>query len=86
MAKKCFPYPDELETRSIIRKNQASERLKRMTEQEESLWKQEAYKISMKEMIDQGVKPTFLVINARILSKSIDCDILFNSIILGKNE
>ena len=85
MSTKCFPFPEKLLEREVIREDQPSERLKRMTNKESQDWESEALQLSMKEFIDKRIKPTYPLLHSRILSKSIDCDILFDALILGKN-
>ena len=78
MANKYYPYPEGLESRVTSRKNQVSERLKRMTEREVQQWEQEAYRLSLIELIDEGIKPTYPVLAGKIKNKSNSCDLLFN--------
>ena len=79
-----YPYPEGLESREHNRKNQPSERLKRMTDREVQQWEQEAYRLSMKELIDEGIKPLYPVTAGRIRKKSLECDLLFERLILKK--
>jgi len=82
---KYYPFPEDLLEREVIRKDQPSERLKRMTIKELQCWETEALQLSMKEMIDKRIKPTYPVLHANMIAKAIDCDILFDTLILDKN-
>ena len=79
MATKYYPYPEDLSSRKVARKNQMSERLKRMTDRETHQWEQEAYRLSMAEAIKENIKPTYLVLAAKISALSLECDSLFNN-------
>ena len=85
MSNKNYPYPEGLEKREIKRKNQISERLKRMTDRESEEWNHEAYRLAMIKVQDERVKPTYPVLAGIIKLMSIDCDVLFNAILLGEN-
>jgi len=85
MSNKCYPFPEGLLDREVKRGDQPSERLKRMTMKESQSWESEALQLAMKEMIDKRVKPTYPILHANMLAKAIDCDILFDTLILGKN-
>lgn len=52
-----------------IQRETNQEIFNRMSEEEEKLWKNEAFKISIKELIDEGVKPKFKEIDLRIKAK-----------------
>ena len=74
----------ELIRREIIRPDARSERLKRMTELEEHEWEQHCFMEAMRECIDERKKPKFPDLNAKVLAKEIDADIIFNMFLLGE--
>jgi hypothetical protein len=87
MSIKCYPYPEGLEDRKPTNtKKNLSERLSRMNEREIRLWEQEAHQICLKELIDMRIKPTYLVLNARILAKGVDCDNFFKNSLAAKQN
>ncbi len=73
----------ELLGREIIRPNQSTERRKRMTEFEEEECSQKFFMDAMKELIDEGINPKYPELNARVLAKEIDADIIFDLLLIG---
>lgn len=82
MSNKKIPAT-ELIKRDIIRPSARSEMLKRMTELEEDEWEQNCFMEAMRECIDEGIKPKYPDLNAKILAKEVDSDILFRMLLLG---
>jgi len=76
----------ELIKRDVIRQDARSERLKKMTEYEEDEWEQNCFMEAMRECIDEGKKPKYPYLNAKVLAKEIDADIIFNMFLLGEFE
>lgn len=81
MTTKNFPFPDGLTEREIVRPDQESERLRRMTAKEEESWKTEALQKSMAELIDSRVRPSYKLLSAKIDAKVKECDELFESLL-----
>lgn len=76
----------ELIKREIIRPGARTEMLKRMTELEEHEWEQNCFMEAMRECIDERKKPKYPELNAKVLAKEIDADIIFNMFLLGEFE
>ena len=74
MSKEIYPFPKDLETREVKRKNASSERLKRMTDAEERLWEQEAALRAMRYLVGERLKPSFLMIKGNVERQSRECD------------
>lgn len=58
--------PDNLYDRNILREDSKYDFLKRMTIEEEKIWFQEAFIISLKELIDERIKPSYQKILEKI--------------------
>lgn len=74
---KFYPYPKGLENREIIRSSEGSERLKRMTKEEESEWSTEAFQLSLRQLIDMRIVPTYKQLEPMVNDKIRICDNLF---------
>lgn len=55
-----------LSNRTIIRENASNELFKRMTDLEEINWNIDAFRVSLKEIINEGVKPTYNIIRKKM--------------------
>lgn len=80
--KKYYPFPLDILGRTIIREDQRSERLKRMTEEEERGCNFEIFVMVLKDLIDAGIKPKFPLIKEGMEKKSKICDEIFDEIML----